>query len=115
VNTLFLNFFNAWVKTDTIAKKFLTELNGFDFLLDRLFAKSENSPQINEEEKKDQPAVVPAEVLAKPEGVACITLDDLFSEEPIEIVEAESDDNFLMNLAIKKVQGMQKETGAKGP
>lgn len=60
VNTLFLNFFNAWVKTDTIAKKFLTELNGFDFLLDRLFAKSEDIPKVIEEEKKEQPLEAPA-------------------------------------------------------
>jgi hypothetical protein len=40
---LFLKLFNNWVKTDSVAKRFLTELNGFDFLLDRLFSKSEDS------------------------------------------------------------------------
>ena len=42
VNTLFISFFKQWVQTDAVAKKFLTELNGFDFLLDRLFSKEED-------------------------------------------------------------------------
>jgi len=42
---LFLLFFKQWVQTDTVAKKFLTELNGFDFLLDRLFSKAENNAE----------------------------------------------------------------------
>ena len=46
VNSLFLTFFNCWVKTDTVAKKFLTELNGFDFLLDRLFSKVEDDSEL---------------------------------------------------------------------
>jgi hypothetical protein len=46
VNSLFLTFFNSWVKTDTVAKKFLTELNGFDFLLDRLFSKVEDDSKL---------------------------------------------------------------------
>jgi hypothetical protein len=46
VNSLFLTFFNSWVKTDTVAKKFLTELNGFDFLLDRLFSKVEDDSEL---------------------------------------------------------------------
>ena len=36
---MFLTFFKSWVHSDFVAKKFLTELNGFDFLLDRLFSK----------------------------------------------------------------------------
>ena len=43
VNALFLSMFKAWVQTDRVAKKFLTELNGFDFLLDRLFAKNDST------------------------------------------------------------------------
>ena len=39
VNCLFLSLFKSWVQSDSVAKKFLTELNGFDFLLDRLFSK----------------------------------------------------------------------------
>lgn len=39
VNILFLLFFKQWVQTDAVATRFLTELNGFDFLLDRLFSK----------------------------------------------------------------------------
>jgi hypothetical protein len=69
VNTLFLNFFNTWVKTDAIAKKFLTELNGFDFLLDRLFAKtSDEKPQQNitvNEGKKEE---------------VKLTIDDIFGD-----------------------------------
>jgi len=38
---LFFQFFEHWISKDTIAKKFLNELNGFDFLLNRLFAKKE--------------------------------------------------------------------------
>lgn len=45
---MFLAFFKQWVQTDTVAKKFLLELNGFDFLLDRLFSKKDNK----EEESK---------------------------------------------------------------
>lgn len=63
MNTLFLNFFKQWVQTDAVAKKFLTELNGFDFLLDRLFSKVEGSTNTQglqapslakEENKKDE-------------------------------------------------------------
>lgn len=43
VNTLFLSYFKSWVNQEAVAKEFLTELNGFDFLLDRLFSKQESS------------------------------------------------------------------------
>ena len=42
VNALFLSLFKAWMQSDKIAKLFLNELNGFDFLLDRLFSKNES-------------------------------------------------------------------------
>jgi hypothetical protein len=45
VNTTFLALFKQWVQSDIVAKKFLTELNGFDFLLDRLFTKKEESSE----------------------------------------------------------------------
>jgi hypothetical protein len=61
VNALFITFFNYWVKTDTVAKRFLTELNGFDFLLDRLFSKVE-------EDDKEETVVNLQEALLSEEG-----------------------------------------------
>ena len=48
---MFLSLFKSWVQSDSVAKKFLTELNGFDFLLDRLFSK----PLTLKEETKSDP------------------------------------------------------------
>ncbi len=49
MNSLFLSLFKAWVKADSVAQKFLTELNGFDFLLDRLFSET-LAKELTEEE-----------------------------------------------------------------
>ena len=50
VNVLFLNLFKSWVQSDTIAKKFLMELNGFDFLLNRLFTQKEEDTGLTTDE-----------------------------------------------------------------
>jgi hypothetical protein len=102
VNSLFLAFFNAWVKTDTIAKKFLTELNGFDFLLDRLFAKADDSVEspVNLEMKETK----------KDEKPIDFTMDDLFGEQVADAFTSEEDDTaYLFELAMKKVSLHQKE------
>lgn len=63
VNTLFLSLFKSWVQSDSVAKKFLTELNGFDFLLDRLFSK----PQALHQEEST-PLLAPLELGLDPWG-----------------------------------------------
>ena len=97
------------MKTDTIAKKFLTELNGFDFLLDRLFAKAE---------EQKRPEVKPV-MAAKKEEIAShpkvdLTLDDLFGDEapPLDLEAGESEDQYLFDLALKKLS-QQKEASGK--
>eukprot|EP00347_Sterkiella_histriomuscorum_P007708 403347869 len=51
VNELFLQYFKSWIQSDEVAKRFLTELNGFDFLLDRLF--SNESIGLNKEANEE--------------------------------------------------------------
>lgn len=41
-NTVLLSLFEAWVLDDSIAKKFLTDMDGFDFMLNRLFVQGQS-------------------------------------------------------------------------
>lgn len=95
------------MKTDTIAKKFLTELNGFDFLLDRLFAKAE---------EQKQPEVRPVIAFKKEEISAYpkvdLTVEELFVDEA-PLTDPESDTQYLFDLALKKLS-QQKEASGKG-
>ncbi len=54
INTLFLEFFEKWVSSEDVAKKFLLDLDGFDFLLNRLFCSKDKPLDQKEEEKKEE-------------------------------------------------------------
>jgi hypothetical protein len=79
-----------------VAKRFLTELNGFDFLLDRLFSKVE-------EDDKEESVVNLQEALLSEEGPLNGVSNN---DEGI-------DEDYIINIAKSKVANLKKELSGK--